>query len=241
MKHTQLVGLLTLLCPCLVHAADVASPTGTTLPSPALSADTEGDFVIGPPYANAPELTARQGIPRGVVSKFVMDSRDSKLFPGISKNSPGVVPFTRNVSVYVPSQYVPGTQAPFIVCQDANELKILPTILDNMIADHRVPALVAVFVANGGGDAQGSERGLEYDTVSGKYAEFVQSEVLPRVSFRGSHYPKPGSRRPGSTGQQFRRRGGHEHGLVPHRMVPPCADFLRNLCQSTVAGKPGIA
>jgi enterochelin esterase-like enzyme len=27
----------------------------------------------------------------------------------------------------------------------------------------------------------GSERGLEYDTVSGKYAEFIQTEVLPRV------------------------------------------------------------
>jgi iron(III)-enterobactin esterase len=32
-----------------------------------------------------------------------------------------------------------------------------------------------------GGDAQGSERGLEYDTMSGTYAEFVESEVLPRV------------------------------------------------------------
>ena len=27
----------------------------------------------------------------------------------------------------------------------------------------------------------GSERGLEYDTVSGKYAEFVEAEVLPKV------------------------------------------------------------
>jgi len=32
-----------------------------------------------------------------------------------------------------------------------------------------------------GGDAQGSERGLEYDTMSGKYAEFVEREVLPQV------------------------------------------------------------
>ena len=36
-------------------------------------------------------------------------------------------------------------------------------------------------IANGGGDAQGSQRGLEYDTVWGKYAEFVEAEVLPRV------------------------------------------------------------
>ena len=55
----------------------------------------------------------------------------------------------------------------------------LPTVLDNLIAQHRVPAMVAVMIQNGGGDAQGSERGLEYDTMSGRYAEFVESEVLP--------------------------------------------------------------
>jgi enterochelin esterase-like enzyme len=44
-----------------------------------------------------------------------------------------------------------------------------------------VPAIIAVSIGNGSGDAQGSERGLEYDTMSGRYAEFVESEVLPRV------------------------------------------------------------
>jgi enterochelin esterase family protein len=39
-----------------------------------------------------------------------------------------------------------------------------------------------VFINSGGGDAQGSERGLEYDIVSGKYAEFIETEVLPRVA-----------------------------------------------------------
>src|SRR5947209_314653 len=41
--------------------------------------------------------------------------------------------------------------------------------------------MIAVSIGNGGGDAQGSERGLEYDTMSGTYAEFVEKEVLPRV------------------------------------------------------------
>jgi enterochelin esterase-like enzyme len=57
----------------------------------------------------------------------------------------------------------------------------LAVVLDNLIAQHRVPAMVAVLIQNGGGDAQGSERGLEYDTMSGRYADFVESEVLPRV------------------------------------------------------------
>jgi enterochelin esterase-like enzyme len=55
------------------------------------------------------------------------------------------------------------------------------TTLDNLIAQKRVPVMIAISLANGSGDAQGSERGLEYDTMSGRYAEFVETEVLPLV------------------------------------------------------------
>jgi enterochelin esterase-like enzyme len=58
----------------------------------------------------------------------------------------------------------------------------IPTILDNMIADHRLPSMVAIMIDSGGSDAQGSERGLEYDTMSGWYAQFIESEVLPKVA-----------------------------------------------------------
>jgi enterochelin esterase family protein len=37
-------------------------------------------------------------------------------------------------------------------------------------------------INSGGGDAQGSERGLEYDTVSGQYAQFIETEVLPKIA-----------------------------------------------------------
>ncbi len=129
-----------------------------------------------------------------------MDSADSKFYPGIARVAFGTVdtnnpktlvvethpaPYQRTVTVYVPSQYVRGTPAPFMVTHDGPKLGSpdtnLPNILDNMIAQGRVPALVVVMIANGGGDAQGSERGLEYDTMSGKYAEFIEAEVLPRV------------------------------------------------------------
>jgi esterase/lipase superfamily enzyme len=142
----------------------------------------EGDFVIGPTYTNAPELSPQDGVPKGAVYHFRMQSTDSKIYPGIAKNAPGqVVPYSRGVTVYVPSQYVPGTSAPFFVAQDSMAGGIYPTILDNMIAAHRVPVLVGIMIDSGGGDAQGSERGLEYDTMSGRYAEFIESEVLPRV------------------------------------------------------------
>jgi len=93
------------------------------LPTPPLTAPptpaTDGNFVIGPPYTPAPELTVRDGVPKGMVREFTMDSKDSKIYPGIARKQPGeVVPYTRQVAVYVPAQYVAGTPAPFIVVQD---------------------------------------------------------------------------------------------------------------------------
>jgi enterochelin esterase-like enzyme len=142
--------------------------------------------VIGPPYTPAPELTVKDGVPKGTIHEFTMDSKDSKIYPGIARTQPGaVVPYTRQVAVYVPAQYVAGTPAPFIVVQDGMSPTYrsnLPPILDNLIHEKRVPALIAVMVHNGGGDAQGSQRGLEYDTVSGVYTDFIETEVLPRIT-----------------------------------------------------------
>src|SRR5215813_3671453 len=127
-----------------------------------------------------------------------MDSTTSKIYPGIARepNTFGTpdpadpaklvvttshpAPYTRSVAVYIPKQYVIGSVAPFIVGADGPDHVLFAT-LDSLIAEHRVPVMIAISIGNGGGDAQGSERGLEYDTMSGKYAEFVEAEVLPRV------------------------------------------------------------
>ncbi|MEO5926276.1 MAG: alpha/beta hydrolase-fold protein [Bryobacteraceae bacterium] len=132
----------------------------------------DGDFSTGPEYAPAPEETQRVGIPHGKLIEFFMNSADSKIYPGING------PFERLVSVYIPSQYVAGTETPFIFSADSYGLgnRQLANILDNMIADRRLPSMVAVMVANGG-----PERSLEYDTVSPLFANFVETEVLPRV------------------------------------------------------------
>ena len=132
----------------------------------------DGDYSIGPDYAPAPEATQKVGIPHGKLVEFFMNSADSKIYPGTNG------PFERLVSVYIPSQYVPGKEAPFIFSADSYGLRDrqLANILDHMISDHRLPVMVAVMVANGG-----PERSLEYDTVSPLFADFVESEVLPRV------------------------------------------------------------
>src|SRR5437660_1378793 len=102
----------------------------TKLP-PLKASSGEGDFVIGPPYANAPELTPRDGVPKGQVYRFTMKSTESLRYPGISKTQPlQIVPYERRVSVYVPSQYQPGSAAPFFVSQDSLGGNIVATILD---------------------------------------------------------------------------------------------------------------
>src|SRR6185295_134994 len=53
--------------------------------------------------------------------------------------------------------------------------------IDNLVATKRLPKLIAIFVNNGGGDSKGSERGLEYDTMSDAYSRFIDTEVLPAV------------------------------------------------------------
>jgi enterochelin esterase-like enzyme len=168
-------------------------PDGANAP-----ADTDGNFILGPTHNPAPEMTAHDGVPQGSVFTFTMQSADSGIYPGIARDAgtfgtPDPVnpaelvvttshsaPYTRQVAVYVPKQYAPGTAAPFIVGADGPD-RVLFTALDNLIAAHRVPVMIAISIGNGGGDAQGSERGLEYDTMSGRYAEFVETEVLPLV------------------------------------------------------------
>jgi enterochelin esterase-like enzyme len=160
--------------------------------------DVDGNFIIGPTHAPAPEMAVREGVPQGRLCNFTMSSADSKIYPGIARDAGtfGTVdptdpaklvvstshpaPYTRRLAVYVPAQYVPGTPAPFIVGADGPDQSLF-TALDTLIAQKRVPGLVAISIGNGSGDAQGSQRGLEYDTMSGLYAEFVDTEVLPQV------------------------------------------------------------
>ena len=162
------------------------------------SADTDGNFILGPTHPPAPESVAQTNVPKGTIYEFTMSSTDSKIYPGIAREpktfgtpdpadpaklivtTSHPAPYTRHVEVYVPKQCVAGTAAPFIVGTDGPDHALF-TALDNLIAEKKVPPMVAISIGNGSGDAQGSERGLEYDTLSGKYAEFVESEVLPLV------------------------------------------------------------
>jgi enterochelin esterase-like enzyme len=188
--------------PRFIVVGKSAGETGAPHGAPGVNppAGAEGDFLIGPEYRPAPELTPDASLPQGRIVTFMMSSTDSRLYPGITKVPPGgpedylppdlthvaiyPKPYTRSVTVYVPAGYVAGTPSPVLVLQDGPDSS-LPVVLDHLIAQRRIPALVAVMIQNGGGDAQGSERGLEYDMLSGRYAEFVETEVFPLVEKNG--------------------------------------------------------
>jgi iron(III)-enterobactin esterase len=158
--------------------------------------DGDGDFMIAPPYKASAMNLPGAGATFGKQLTFKMESAASTIYPGRKG------PYSRSVWLYIPSKYVPGSKAPFLVVQDGyfalwfgNDLPHaanptgpnlpgtanVPLIVENLVAAGKLPPLAVLLVDNGGGDAEGSQRGLEYDTVSGKYAEFIQTEVLPRA------------------------------------------------------------
>jgi enterochelin esterase family protein len=175
------------------YVAGKELPDGTNAP-----VKEDGNFILGPAHPAAPEMSAQEGVPQGTVINFTIESTDSRIYPGIARepNTFGTVDpaegsklivttshpahYTRKVAVYVPKQYVPGTVAPFIIGADGPDRSLF-TALDNLIAQKRIPVMIGISVGNGSGDAQGSQRGLEYDTMSGLYAEFIEREVLPLV------------------------------------------------------------
>lgn len=187
---------------CAPPARDPATPgfvEAKTLPDGDVPPpDQDGNFIIGPTHPRAAEMSVQDGVLKGQVFEFKMESTDSKIYPGIARDkgtfgtadpsdpaklvvtTSRPAPYTRAVTVYIPKQYVAGTEAPFIVGADGPDRSLF-VALDNLIAQHRVPAMVAISIGNGSGDAQGSQRGLEYDAMSGLYAEFVETEVLPLV------------------------------------------------------------
>ncbi|MEN3339247.1 MAG: hypothetical protein V7647_2923, partial [Acidobacteriota bacterium] len=138
------------------------------------AADADGNFIIGPTHNPAPEMTVQDAVPHGTIYNLTMSSADSRIYPGIARDAGTFgtpdpadparllvatshpAAYTRRVAVYVPKQYVAGTAAPFIVGADGPD-QALFTALDNLIAQKRVPPMIAISIGNGSGDAQGSQ------------------------------------------------------------------------------------
>src|SRR6201987_5056319 len=134
------------------YVTAVELPDGANAP-----VNADGNFILGPTHAGAPEMSASSDVPRGTVIEFTMSSADSKIYPGIARDAgtfgtpdpadPAKLvvttshpaSYTRKVAVYVPREYVPGTEAPFIVGADGPD-RLLFTALDGVIAEKKMPA-----------------------------------------------------------------------------------------------------
>ena len=147
-----------------------------------------GNFKIGPDYKLDPDLK-NQGNPKGMNFQFSMLLKESKIFSGDDKTldlKNKKVRKERKIFVYIPNSYQDGDKAPIMVMHDGpSRLDLVRNALDNLTIsenpERKLPPFIVISVQNGGDDSKGSQRGLEYDTMSERLALFIENEVLPAV------------------------------------------------------------
>jgi enterochelin esterase family protein len=132
-------------------------------------------------YTPGPDSMRHEGVPKGKVTQFKWNK--SEVFPGTE----------RDCWLYVPDQYDGKTPACVMVFQDGGSYVDekgsfrVPVVFDNLIHKKEMPVTVGIFINPGQfpptdpkGKAQ-SNRSFEYDTLSNKYAKFLEKEILPEV------------------------------------------------------------
>ncbi|MEO1614857.1 MAG: alpha/beta hydrolase-fold protein [Planctomycetota bacterium] len=135
-------------------------------------------------YEHGPDSKRNEAVPKGKVTQHSWT--DSKVFPGT----------LRRYSIYVPAQYKADASAALMVFQDGHTFEgengdyRVPVVFDNLIAKGEMPVTIAVMIDPGHFDVLPEKRGwrprpanrsVEYDTVSGDYAEFLMTEILPEI------------------------------------------------------------
>ena len=136
-------------------------------------------------YKLGPDSMVQEGVPKGKVTRHEWRS---EVFEGT----------LRQYYVYVPAQYDGTKEANVLVFQDGHAY-IGPkgqirasTVMDNLIEKGEIPLTVGIFLnpglftdkiegVQGWKMKKGSNRSVEYDSLNGDYAEFLEKEILPEV------------------------------------------------------------
>jgi len=160
------------------------------------------DKYVEPDYGAPPEWgELGAGIEAGEIEHFQW--RSQEVYEGT----------VRNVRVYRPAGFVADGSARLAVFQDGHtyvrkdgDFRV-PRVLDHLVARGEVPMIVAVFIDPGVftdelpeevGWAElrefRSNRSVEYDSPDGRYAEFLEKEILPEVARRAPFSAKPEDR-----------------------------------------------
>jgi enterochelin esterase family protein len=149
------------------------------------------------PTALTADSIQHPGVPTGTLSPKL--SITSHIYDGM----------TSDYWIYVPAQYDPKVPASLMVFNDGggyinrNGDHPALNVLDNLIAQHKIPVMIAVFTNPGeiptspdtptfrfvdayskkwSRTLKDSMRSTEYDTVSDRYARFLRDELLPEVA-----------------------------------------------------------
>jgi enterochelin esterase-like enzyme len=137
-------------------------------------------------YPHGPDSSRHEGVPRGEVTTH--EWSESQVFPGT----------VRRYYVYVPAQYDAKQPAALMVFQDGHayikedgDFRV-PIVFDNLIHKKEMPVTIGVFIDPGhkkpalpekpGWNPAPENRSVEYDTLSGDYATFLLTEILPAVA-----------------------------------------------------------
>jgi enterochelin esterase family protein len=131
--------------------------------------------------ADQTERARQPGVPQGKITSG--EFAESRLFPGTK----------RQYSVYVPAQYKGDQPANLMVFMDGSgyareggDFRV-PIVFDNLIQQQAMPVTIAIFVNPGtvpatkAGGKDRSNRSFEYDSLGGRYANFLVDEFLPVV------------------------------------------------------------
>lgn len=131
-------------------------------------------------YPLGPDSQPRDGVPKGAVTRLTL--APGQVYAGVP----------HNYAVYVPAQYDASKPAPFMVFLDGSgalgNSQRVPVVFDNLIAKGELPPLIGIFVDPGvlpaASDAVMSRfhRILEYDSIDGRFARFLETELIAEVA-----------------------------------------------------------
>jgi len=134
-------------------------------------------------YSLGPDSQPHDGIPKGSITYFVL--KPGRYYPGTP----------HHCALYVPAQYDASKPTPFMIFLDGSQALgngvRVPVVLDNLIAKHDLPPMIAIFIdpgvlpANSDQDQNRYNRIFEYDSLSSRFAEFLVNELIPEVA---GHY-----------------------------------------------------
>ncbi len=177
-------------------------------------------------YTAGPDSQPQPNTPKGVTTKYQL--APGKFYPGTP----------HNYQVYVPAQYDASKPTPFMIFLDGGGEVTggpkVPVVFDNLIAKKEIPPMIGIFIDPGilpaiNDQAQRRfERIFEYDTINGRFGQFLIDELIPEVAKKYNLSKDPNDRgiQGTSTGAVGAFMAAWEHPDQFHRVISFIGTFV---------------